>query len=165
MNPFFDTPEKISRLQSHAGLWLGTPFVPNAALCGAGVCCQKLVGALYRELGVVPADFEVPSGPMDWSHANKRSLIAEFMERQPNFFSVSDFHVSGFDPGDMVGFKIGGCLHHCGIVVAADGKFIHCLRGPGTIFSSLRDATYFSRLEKIWRPLLIPHSSLPTPHL
>ncbi|MDE1906157.1 MAG: hypothetical protein KGH75_06860 [Rhodospirillales bacterium] len=129
--------------------------MPNAARRGEGVCCQKLVGALYAELGVVAKDFEVPSGPMDWSHANERSLIGEFMAAQPQFADVTqDWLLSRtFAPGDMVGFKIGGCLHHCGIVIAADGQFIHSLRGRGTIFSNLRDATYFSRIEKIWRPL------------
>jgi cell wall-associated NlpC family hydrolase len=155
MKPFFDTPEKISALQFHAALWLGTPFMPNAAERGAGVSCQTLVGALYRECGVIGADFAVPIGPMDWSHANKRSLIADYMVSRADFLSVPAGPGLPLmaQPGDMLGFKIGGCLHHCGLVLAVDGQFIHCVRGRSTFLSNVRDATYFSRLEKIWRPL------------
>lgn len=147
--PFFDSPEKIAQLQFNAALWIGTPFMPNASIRGAGVSCQKLVAALYRECGVI--NFEVPEGPMDWSQANQRSLISEFMATVPHFGAVAS--CAEIIPGDMLGFKIGGCVHHCGVVIATDGQFIHCVRGRGTFLSNLNDATYLSRTEKIWRPL------------
>lgn len=156
MKPFFDTPEKIAQLQYHGAQWLGTPFMPHAAIRGAGACCQRLVGALYKECGALPAGFEIPTGPMNWSHAQTRSLIAEFVDAQPNFRrkDPADRCVGPFiQPGDMLGFKIGGCLHHCGICLAADGTFIHCIRGPGVIMSNVNDATYLSRLERVWQPL------------
>jgi hypothetical protein len=155
MKPFFSTVEKILRLETAAAAWLGTPFMPHAAVKGAGVCCQKLVGSLYIESGFIPAGFELPDGPMDWSHAHKDSLIAAFMDRQPNFQPLA-FSLQPFFPGDMLGIKIGGCVHHCGIVITADGKFIHCLRGSGVIFSNIRDASYLQRIQKIWRPISQP---------
>jgi cell wall-associated NlpC family hydrolase len=151
--PYFNTPEKIAQLQFHAAQWLGTPFMPNAAVKGVGVSCQQLVGAIYKSTDVFPADFEIPEGPMDWSGAHKNSLVAEFMDAQPGFQTLA-FNLQTFLPGDMLGIKLGGCIHHCGLVVAADGKFIHCLRGSGVVFSSLRDASYLSRIGKIWRPIL-----------
>ncbi len=150
---FFESPERIAQLQFHAGLWIGTPFMPHGSTRGGGVCCQRLVGSLYKELGFLPEAFEIPTGPMDWSHAQTKSLIADFMAGCAHFAEIASAGSNGARPGDMVGFTLGGCLHHCGIVIAADGQFIHCLRGPGVLFSSLRDASYMSRLEKIWRPL------------
>jgi len=154
MKPFFDSPEAIARLQFHADQWIGTPFMPHAAVKGSGACCQRLAGAIYHECGAIP-DALVPTGPMDWSHANKVSLIEEHMATRLDFTPIEPIAPGWARPGDMVGFQIGACLHHCGIVVAADGKFIHCLRGPGTAYSSLRDATYMIRLARIWRPIIL----------
>ena len=152
MKPFFDNPQRVEKLQAVAAAWAGTPFMPNAAIKGAGVSCQKLVGAIYIETGFLPAGFRVPEGPMNWNHAHTDSLLVEFMAEQPQFETIA----AGFEQvqaGDMVGFKLGGCIHHCGLVLAATGRFIQCLRGPGVTFNSLRDATYLQRLEKIWRPV------------
>jgi cell wall-associated NlpC family hydrolase len=151
MSPFFADPQRITQLQKSARLWLGTPFMPNAAVRGAGVSCQKLVGSIYRELGAVPGDFQIPEGPMDWSHAQTKSLIAEFMATLPMFQIVA--RDEKILPGDMVGFKIGGCLHHCGLVVTGELIFIHCLRGQGTVMNNLRDAAFLKRIEKVWRPV------------
>ena len=149
MKPYFDTVERILRLETAAASWLGTPFMPHAAVKGAGVCCQKLVGSLYIESGFLPPDFTLPDGPMDWSHAHKDSLIAAFMDARPDFCGTD---LRSVCPGDMLGIRIGGCIHHCGVVLPG-GKFIHCLRGSGVIFSNIRDASYLSRIEKIWRPV------------
>jgi hypothetical protein len=150
MKAYFEIPENLAKLQYHAATWLHTPFMPNGAVKGAGVSCQKLVGSLYIESGVWPAGFVLADGPMDWASAQKTSLIADFMDKQPNFQPVP----SPAQPGDMIGFKLGGCVHHCGIMLFADGKFVHCLRQRGTIISNLRDATYFGRIERIWRPVV-----------
>lgn len=157
MNPFFDTPQKINLLQAIASTWVGTPFMPNAAIKHAGVCCQKLVGSIYIEAGFLPAGFEIPSGPMDWSHANTRSLIAEFVDTQPRFCSIAreTFEAIEAQPGDMLGFKIGGCLQHCGILLAADGRFVHCMRPAGILFSNLKEPSFAQRLERIWRPVTV----------
>jgi len=61
----------------------------------------------------------------------------------------------------MVGFKIGGCVHHCGVVVDKAGRFIHCLRGRGAQYSHLRDASYLKRIERIWRPVGTPRCGVP----
>src|SRR5579859_7216330 len=128
MNPFFNNPDSIARLQTHANAWIGTPFMPNASIRGAGVSCQKLVGAIYVELGVVPLGFSVPEGPMDWSNAQTKSLIADFMGKLPMFEDLGSGPGHSTLPGDMIGFQMGGCVHHCGIVIDADGTFIHCFR-------------------------------------
>ena len=151
MTLYFSTPARQAGLRAVAQSWLGTPFMPNAAVKGSGVSCQKLVGAIYIEAGFLPKNFSVPETAMDWSNAHRDSLMASFMETLPEFETLTPG--TSAQPGDMVGFKLGGCVHHCGLVVGADGKFIHCLRGHGVMFSSLRDASYLKRATIIWRPI------------
>lgn len=138
----------IAKLNLVAQSWLGTPFVPNAAVKGAGVSCQKLVGAIYIEAGVLPAGFTIPDGEMSWGRANTFSKIEDVVQRSGRFTAVE-----AWSPGDLVGFKFGGCVHHLGIVLNAAGDFIHVLRNQGAEICNLNDAGYFSRVEKIWRPI------------
>jgi hypothetical protein len=154
MNTYFTSQSRRQLLADEAEKWRGTPFMPNGCIKGAGVSCQKLVGALYIATGVWPEDLKVPDGPMGWSNAHEDSLITAVMEgevKAGRFADVSDF--SEVMPGDLVGFKLGGCLHHLGVTLTTSGMFVHCIRGPGVMFSELRDATYLKRIEKIWRPL------------
>ena len=152
MNAYFSTPARLAALDAAARAWLGTRFMPNAAVRGEGVSCQKLVGSLYVDAGFLPAGFQIPEGPMEWGNAQTRSLIGEFMAAQSHLFTEI-IPANQWQPGDMAGFKLGGCVHHCGVVINADGTFIHALRHVNTAFSNLRDATYLRRLEKIWRPI------------
>jgi len=151
MKPFFNNPEKIARLQFHALEWLDTPFMPNAAVKGRGVSCQMLTGTIYQELGVLPAGCTIPAAPMDWSRAQTDSLLEKAVAGWPQFVSLLAGEAA---PGDLLGIQIGGCVHHCGIVLGVDGKFIHCLRGHGVVLSNVRDASYLQRIKKIWRPML-----------
>jgi cell wall-associated NlpC family hydrolase len=156
-NPFFNSVERLLKLESVAESWKGTPFMPNAAVKGAGVSCQKLVGAILIEAGALPKDFQVPEGPMNWSHAQTESLIAKFMDEQTLFAPLpaagGQSLPAACRPGDMLGFKLGGCIHHCGVLIGADGKFVHCLRPQGVQFSNIRDASYAVRIARAWRPL------------
>ena len=154
MNAWFSNPERIATLTTAARQWIGTPFMPNAAVKGAGVSCQKLVGSIYIEAGFLPAGYAIPEGPMDWGGAQTDSLIGKFMASQGRYFAeIPDARCAKIQPGDMVGFKFGGCVHHCGLVIADDGAFIHALRRTNVSVACLRDATFHSRLEIIWRPI------------
>jgi hypothetical protein len=158
MNSFFSSQQKRRQLQLEAESWRGTPFMPNAAIKAAGVSCQKLIGALYVATGVWPAEFKIPDGPMDWSNAHEDSLIVAAMKSEVENGRFAEILDSSAAPGDLIGFRLGGCLHHLGLVFTSSGTFIHCIRGTGTIFSELRDATYLKRIEKIWRPLCLEES-------
>ena len=151
MNPFFNSPARITALQTTAAAWIGTPFYPNGAIQGHGVSCQKLVGRIYIESGWLPETFSIPDADMGWSNANTQSVVVEAVSSHPDKFAP----LIGVQlvPGDLVGFKIGGCVHHLGIVVDSEGKFIHSLRGYGTTYSYVRDASFLSRLQNTWRPI------------
>ncbi|MEI8288765.1 MAG: hypothetical protein WCH99_04785 [Verrucomicrobiota bacterium] len=151
MNAFFDSVEKQARLRAVAESWKGTKFMPNAAVKGSGVSCQTLVGAIYAEVGFMPAGFLAPAGPMNWSHAHKNSRIVAYMETLPQLAALPAG--TAYEAGDMVGFKLGACVQHCGIVLDAGGDFVHCMRPEGVLFNTLKDATYMARIGKLWRPL------------
>ena len=153
MKAFFAEQAAELDLQLKAAAWVGTPFMPNAAVRGSGVSCQKLVGSIYIETGLLSEGFTIPEGPMDWGHANTESLITNFMDKMECFQSIETKDSYQVMVGDMLGFKLGGCVHHCGIVVTKEGRFIHCLRNIGVTVSNLRDASYLKRTERIWRPI------------
>ena len=157
MIPFFNTPERLEQLKAVAQSWIGTPFVPNAAVKGAGVSCQKLVGSILIECGHLPAGFKLPDEPMGWANAHADSLIVKHMEANPTLFSPVPLPAYlTAQPGDVLGIRFGGCIHHCGIVVAAEGKFIHCVRNraAGVQYSHLGEAVFMRMVKAVWRPVV-----------
>jgi len=146
MPPWFSTPGRITALQVAAAAWVGTPFLGNSSAIGLGVSCQFLAAALYRESGFV--DLAPPEVPMAFARFNSTSLVEPWMDARPEFESV------GFDyqPGDMLGFRIGKAVHHCGVVLSS-GSFVHCVDPAGVIISPLTDSTWASRLRRAWRPI------------
>ena len=164
MTPFFNTPERIASLVVIAKSWEGTPFMPNAAVKGAGVSCQKLVGHILIEAGALAPDFPLPEEPMSWGNAQTDSLFEKFMAEHPERFALVPlpaFQTAA--PGDVLGIQNGGCVHHCGLVLDAYGQFIHCIRlhgaSPrhaglaGVMVSNLREPIFMRMVKKIWRPL------------
>jgi cell wall-associated NlpC family hydrolase len=53
--------------------------------------------------------------------------------------------------GDVLGFTIGKCVHHMGILLGGD-RFVHSCDHVGVVISDTRDATWLSRLSNVWRP-------------
>jgi cell wall-associated NlpC family hydrolase len=154
MNAYFTSQLRRQQLLAEADSWKETPFMPNGCIKGAGVSCQMLVGSIYIATGVWPPDFKIPEGPMDWSHAHEDSLITPFMADEVAAGRFEEVLDSTAAPGDLVGFKYMGCLHHAGIVLSGSGAFIHCMRdSKGVQYNNLRDATYLKRIERIWRPV------------
>ena len=163
-NYFFNTPQRIASLAVIAKSWEGTPFMPNAAVKGAGVSCQKLVGHILIEAGALPVDFPLPEEPMSWGNAHTDSLFEKFMdERSEQFAPVPPPAWPNARPGDVLGIQNGGCVHHCGLVLDAAGSFVHCIRlhntSPrhaglsGVMTSSLLEPVFRRMVKRIWRPL------------
>lgn len=154
MNTWFNTQERIDALEDAAASWVGTPFVANSRVKGprGGVSCQMLAAQLYTESGF-PLPFAVPAASMRWSRVSRVSQIAEFIEANGGFQPVADLTLTTIQPGDLLGFKIGGCVHHMGVALT-DGRFIHTMRKVGTRIYRLADPTYCNRMEHVWRPVV-----------
>lgn len=152
MKTWYNTPERIDALEKAAREWVGTPFVANSRIQGphGGTCCHMLAEQLYIAAGY-PLGFDVPAGSMRWSSVSTVSLIAQFFDERPDIFQRVDLAAIEMMPGDVIGFRIGGCVHHVGVVLRG-GKFVHCMRGLGTKIFNLNDPTYARRIDIIWRP-------------
>jgi len=164
---WFNTPARIAKLDTVAASWLGTRWAQNSQVKGpgGGVSCHLGPDAILRECGF-PLPFSSPPGPAGWSLHNNDSLIEAFLDSRPEFASLLPLSVPSSSlpaprppllPGDLLGFKVGRCVHHLGLVLQGN-NFIHVWRQTGVIRSTLADSTYASRLVRIWRPLLAPRA-------
>lgn len=150
MDGWFNTTSRISKLQEVADSWLGTPFAANSRCKGkrGGVSCQMLAEQIYLECGI-DLPFKAERGSMKWCGVSTSSLIEKFVDSQRIFYAV-DCGWKDAQAGDLVGFSIGGCLHHLGVALG-EGRFIHCMRGNTTTICRLSDPTFTKRVAKIWR--------------
>lgn len=135
--------------------WVGTPFHPHGYAKGpsGGCSCETCAVGIYRGAGLLPPDLIVPQGSLQWSRANKESLIEPFIDKELSryFDKVGLTHEP--EPGDLLGFQPGACVHHLGVFVG-ETSFVHCLRIYGVHTASLLDATWMQALKRVWRPRL-----------
>jgi cell wall-associated NlpC family hydrolase len=150
---YFCTIERIEGLEQVARSWLGTPFLCNSNTRGprGGVSCQKLVAEIYRETGA--CDIQVPEVPMSLANFSRgEGLLMGFMEGIGDRFVMVPDHTRDVLPGDLLGFRLGRTVHHCGIALPG-GRFVHAITRLGTTYGQLTDPTWGSRLEIAWRPI------------
>ncbi len=116
--------------------WLGTPYVHQASVRGAGADCLGLLRGVWRAaVGHEPE--AVPVYSMDWSEpqgeermwaAARRHLI----EKSPEEMA----------PGDVLLFRMrdAAVAKHLGIVSAHDPtRFIHAYTGHGVVENTLSE--------------------------
>jgi NlpC/P60 family putative phage cell wall peptidase len=118
-----------------ARAWIGTPYVHQASVQGAGTDCLGLLRGVWRALyGREPA--AMPPYSADWSEAGAREdLMAAadlWLMRKP---------ITDAAPGDVLLFRMHpqAVAKHVGIA-AAVGKaptFIHAYSGHGVLESPL----------------------------
>lgn len=143
MIPYFRNLERLERLHDAARSWIGTPFAPNSASKGRGVSCQKLVQHVYYEAGWL--NIEAPDVPMAHAKFSDRSYVVEFLDACPHFERARELA-----PGDLIGLRIGRCVHHLAIVLT-QGVIIHAWNRTGVIEQPLADLV--GRIGGIWRPI------------
>lgn len=153
MKPFFSNPEGLARLETEAARWVGTPFSPHAAVCGAGVDCVNLAARLLSSCGHA-SSFELPRYAMDGGKHNRTSQLTDYLDARKDFLNVSALPEFGLSPvpGDVLCFKLGRSAHHCGLMLSR-GKFIHALYGRKVAIASLSDRTFARSLFAIYRPV------------
>lgn len=115
--------------------WLGTPYVHQASVLGAGCDCLGLIRGIWREvLGGEPAD--VPPYTADWSEASKLEALWQAAEAhlQPRELCV-------MQPGNVLLFRMrtDAVAKHLGVLSAsgATPRFIHAFTGHGVVESPL----------------------------
>ena len=93
-----------------AHTWLGTPYVSNGAVKGAGIDCGMLLVRVYVDVGLIPA-FDPRPYPTQWALHQSAELYLSLIQK----FS---HEIDGPPkPGDVALFKFGRCWAHGAIVV------------------------------------------------
>ena len=105
--------------------WLRTPYVHAACVKGAGVDCAMILCAVYKSVGIVPADYDPrPYDPEWYLHQDEPRYMAG-MEK----FSR---RVEAGLPGDIAMFNFGRHAAH-GAIIVSDDLMIHAYRPHGNV--------------------------------
>lgn len=124
--------------------WLGTKWVHGQSVKGAGVDCIHFPMQVYKNLGVLPEDYKMPTYARDWAMHNKTSLIErgleELCDRLP---TIDDAEI-----GDIVVFKTGMTTGHAGIYIG-DGRVIHSEIRNGVREDNL--SRFGNDVHSVWR--------------
>ncbi len=147
MTPTWFTPERVAALEYAAEQWRGTPFAGNSCTRGAGVSCHNLAAVLYESAGY--QRMVLPDVPISHARFSDVSFVLAFFTSRADFVPIAD--PDAILPGDVLGFRIGRCVHHLGVALTGR-RFAHAIDGAGACIATIDDATWLSRLTNIWRP-------------
>lgn len=120
---------------AEARLWIGTPYVHQAAVRGAGTDCLGLLRGVWRALfGAEPET--VPAYTQDWSEPSNSEELWQAASRW-----LVDVPRRDLALGDVLLFRMraGSVAKHLGIVsaVGPEASFIHAYTGHGVTESPL----------------------------
>jgi len=97
--------------------WIGTPYVHQASVKGAGCDCLGLLRGVFRELIGEEPESPPPYSP-DWAEATGAETLYSAMLRH-----LTEIDPAALAPGDIALFRMTarGPAKHCGIAAAKDG--------------------------------------------
>ncbi len=115
--------------------WLGTPYVHQQSVQGAGCDCLGLLRGVWRQVaGAEPEP--VPAYSMDWSEPQGDEVLWQAALRH-----LTPKPVAEAAPGDVLLFRMrdGAVAKHLGLQSATgpDARFIHAYSGHGVVESAL----------------------------
>ena len=115
--------------------WIGTPYLHQASVKGAGTDCLGLLRGIWRVvLGDEPVT--VPPYSEDWAEPSHREVLLEAANRW-----LVKKPVLAADKGDVLLFRMrsGSIAKHLGIQseTGASAAFIHAYSGVGVVESPL----------------------------
>ena len=132
---------------AEAKRWIGTPYVHQAAMQGAGTDCLGLLRGVWRALyGAEPET--IPAYTQDWSEPSNTEELWQAARRWLVEVPRRDVEV-----GDVLLFRMraGSVAKHLGIVSAAglEASFIHAYTGHEVTESPL-SAPWLRRVAAIF---------------
>ena len=117
--------------------WIGTPYVHQASVKGAGTDCLGLLRGIWRDIrGAEPV--EIPPYSRDWSEATGREDLMEAADRWLIRKDLADVAA-----GDVLLFRMrtGSVAKHLGIQGdVSPPTFLHAYSGHAVLESALTDA-------------------------
>jgi len=100
-----------------AQTWLGTPYISNGAVKGAGVDCGMLLVRVYGDLGLVEP-FDPRPYPAQWALHQSAEKFLEIVKHLAREIPGPPL------PGDVALFRFGKCWAH-GAIVTHWPEIIH----------------------------------------
>ena len=124
-----------ARVIAEARLWLGTPYLHQASVCGAGTDCLGLLRGIWRAIhGNEPES--VPAYTADWAEPSREEVLLTACQRWLEEKSDRPGEV-----GEVLLFRMrdGSIAKHLGLLssTGSHARFIHSYTGYGVIESSL----------------------------
>jgi NlpC/P60 family putative phage cell wall peptidase len=124
-----------AQIVSHARAWIGTPYLHQASVKGAGCDCLGLIRGLWRErFGTEPE--AVPRYTPDWSEPQGDEVLWRAALRH-----MRDVTDEPFATGQILLFRMrqGAVAKHLGVFAndTAVPTFIHAYAGHGVVESPL----------------------------
>jgi NlpC/P60 family putative phage cell wall peptidase len=112
-----------------ARAWVGTPYLHQQSLPGAGADCLGLVRGVWRGLHGQEPEAAPPYTP-GWGETTGRELMLEAARRW-----MVEIPVAEAAAGVMLLFRMipGGVAKHCGILLEGGAHFIHAYEGVGVV--------------------------------
>ena len=120
---------------SEARLWIGTPYLHQASVRGAGTDCLGLLRGVWRSVfGEEPES--VPAYTADWAEPSRQEVLLEAANRR-----LMPRPIGSAQIGDVLLFRMrdGSIAKHLGLQseTGVHPRFIHAYTGYGVIESSL----------------------------
>ena len=103
---------ETDRIIAAARSWIGTPYIHQASVKGAGCDCLGLLRGVWRELHGEDAEVPPPYSP-DWAEATGEETLYNAMKRY-----LTEIDARVIAPGDIALFRMlpRSPAKHCGIV-------------------------------------------------
>ena len=139
--------ESAKAAVAEARLWLGTPYVHQAAARGAGTDCLGLLRGVWRAMyGAEPET--IPAYTQDWSEPGNNEDLWQAARRW-----LVEMPKCEVALGDVLLFRMraGSVAKHLGIVsgIGPEARFIHAYTGHGVTESPL-SAPWLRRVAAIF---------------
>lgn len=106
----FQEDEERRKVVEETKTWLGTPYISNGAVKGAGVDCGMLLVKVFSDVGLIEP-FDPRPYPAQWA-------LHQSAERYLTLIQSYSREIVGPPlPGDVVLFQFGKCWAHGAIVI------------------------------------------------
>ncbi len=143
------SPEEIALLEEEAARWVGTPWMDNSASPGVGVCCHRLVVAVYVGAGWLAA-FDPPRATGGWARYANLSLMRTWLDSDEGRARFREVQIR--QDGDLCLVKAGHVEHHLAIALPGN-RYLHA-PASGVEIVAGRPA-FAAVLRGLWRPIRI----------
>lgn len=141
---------RLLQLEAAAQQWAGTPWRDNSCVAGGGANCVGAIAGVLRQAGFDVPDW--PRVPSDWARHQQRSIMEEWLDAHGKSFAALDMTRDELRPGDILGFRVGLCVHHLGLLLGGS-RFLQCSPALGTVILGVGEREFTRRLWRAWRPL------------